>query len=54
MTRQNRLSAKLEPFDSYWQAPRDVEKGYAAFRQYYRSNYLKHLPKDRSCRHESK
>lgn len=43
-----KLSAKLEPFDSYWQAPEDVEKGYASFRQYYKVNYLKHLPSDRA------
>jgi SAM-dependent methyltransferase len=42
------LSAKLEPFDSYWQAPEDVEKGFSAFYQYYKSNYLKHLPPDRT------
>jgi SAM-dependent methyltransferase len=38
------LAARLEPFDSYWQAPADVEKGYRSFQQFYRSNYLKHLP----------
>jgi hypothetical protein len=25
------LSARLEPFDSYWQAPADVERGYSSF-----------------------
>ena len=37
---QWKLSAKLEPFDSFWQAPKDVEKGYKSFYQYYRHNYL--------------
>lgn len=41
------LSARLEPFDSYWQAPDDVEKGYSSFGQFYRHNYLRHMPKDR-------
>ena len=29
-----KLSARIEPFDSYWQAPKDVEKGYKSFYQY--------------------
>jgi SAM-dependent methyltransferase len=48
MSREWKLSARMEPFDSYWQAPKDVEKGYASFYQYYKSNYLKHLPADRT------
>ena len=43
-----KLSARIEPFDSYWQAPADVEKGYDSFSQYYRSNFLPLLPKDKS------
>lgn len=45
-----RLAARLEPFDSYWQAPADVDAGYAKFAAYYRANYLPHLPIDRSAR----
>lgn len=48
--RSKTLAARLEPFDSYWQAPADVDKGYASFRQYYRHNYLPHMPEDRSAR----
>jgi 2-polyprenyl-3-methyl-5-hydroxy-6-metoxy-1,4-benzoquinol methylase len=44
------LRARLEPFDSYWQAPEDVEKGYSSFYQYYKHNYLPHLPKDKAAR----
>ena len=44
------LRARLEPFDSYWQAPDDVESGYAKFEAYYRANYLPHLPADKSAR----
>ena len=47
---KRRLSARLEPFDSYWQAPQDVESGYGSFAAYYRANYLAHLPADRNCR----
>ncbi|HEU4618309.1 MAG TPA: class I SAM-dependent methyltransferase [Gammaproteobacteria bacterium] len=47
--RSDRLSARLEPFDSYWQAPDDVEKGYSSFYQYYKYNYLPHLPADKAA-----
>jgi len=45
-----RLAARLEPFDSYWQAPEDVDQGYTSFSAYYRANYLSHLPQDREAR----
>jgi 2-polyprenyl-3-methyl-5-hydroxy-6-metoxy-1,4-benzoquinol methylase len=48
--RSARLRARLEPFDSYWQAPDDVEKGYSSFYQYYKHNYLPHLPEDKAAR----
>lgn len=44
------LAARLEPFDSYWQAPKDVEAGFKSFAAYYRANYLAHLPQDRNAR----
>jgi SAM-dependent methyltransferase len=43
-----RLSARLEPFDSYWQAPEDVEAGYRTFYQYYRYNLVPLLPEDKT------
>jgi SAM-dependent methyltransferase len=49
-SRSTRLSARLEPFDSYWQAPRDVAKGYSSFYQYYKHNYLPHMPRDKSAK----
>jgi SAM-dependent methyltransferase len=45
-----KLSARTEPFDSYWQAPKNVERGYSAFIQYYRANFLRHLPENRDSR----
>lgn len=45
-----KLSARLEPFDSYWQAPADVDKGYKSFSAYYRANYLPHVPADRNAK----
>jgi 2-polyprenyl-3-methyl-5-hydroxy-6-metoxy-1,4-benzoquinol methylase len=44
------LAARLEPFDSYWQAPKDIEAGYSSFAAYYRANYLQRLPADRAAR----
>jgi 2-polyprenyl-3-methyl-5-hydroxy-6-metoxy-1,4-benzoquinol methylase len=47
MPRQVELTAKIEPFDSFWEAPEDIEKGYKSFAQFYRRNYAKYLPEDR-------
>ena len=44
------LSAKLEPFDSFWQAPDDVESGYSKFDAYYKANFLPLIPEDRNAR----
>jgi SAM-dependent methyltransferase len=44
------LAARLEPFDSYWQAPADVERGYRSFSAYYQANYLPWLPASRDAR----
>lgn len=41
---RRRLAARLEPFDSYWQAPQDIDSGYHSFSAYYRANYLPYLP----------
>lgn len=49
-TASPRLAARLEPFDSYWQAPKDVEKGFDSFTAYYKANYLAHMPADRDAR----
>jgi len=37
------LSARFEPFDSFWEAPADIEKGYTTFNRFYRRNYLKQV-----------
>jgi 2-polyprenyl-3-methyl-5-hydroxy-6-metoxy-1,4-benzoquinol methylase len=44
-----RLSARFEEFDSFWEGPEKVEKGYKSFGQFYRANYLHRLPQDRSA-----
>jgi 2-polyprenyl-3-methyl-5-hydroxy-6-metoxy-1,4-benzoquinol methylase len=45
-----KLSARVEPFDSYWQAPEDVERGYRSFATYYEANILPQLPESKSSR----
>jgi SAM-dependent methyltransferase len=45
-----KLSARLEPFDSYWQAPADIDSGYKSFNAYYRANYLSRIPADRNAK----
>lgn len=45
----NDLAAKLEPFDSFWQAPDDIDSGYAKFDAYYKSNFLPLMPEDRNA-----
>lgn len=45
-----KLTAKIEPFDSFWEAPKDVEKGYAAFFKFYKYNYLKYIPENKNAR----
>lgn len=49
MTR-NRPSARLEAFDSFWQGPEDVEKGYRSWPPYYRANIVPRLPERRDAR----
>lgn len=44
------LSARLERFDSFWEGPEDVEKGYRTVVQFYRANYMRHLPPNRDAR----
>ncbi len=50
LDRQTELTAKIEPFDSFWEAPEDIEKGYASFYTFYQHNYLKYIPQDKTSR----
>jgi 2-polyprenyl-3-methyl-5-hydroxy-6-metoxy-1,4-benzoquinol methylase len=43
------LTAKIEPFDSFWEAPDNLEKGYRSFYKFYKSNYLKYVSKDKNA-----
>ena len=44
------LTAKIEQFDSFWEGPDDVEKGYGSFGQFYRANYLPYMSKNRDAK----
>lgn len=48
MTRN--LTARIEPFDSFWEGPENIEKGYDSFSRFYKNNYLKHVPLDKNAR----
>lgn len=50
MISDSELTARFEPFDSFWEAPEDIEKGYTTFGAFYRHNYLPRVPEDRSAR----
>ena len=41
---ETKLTAKIEAFDTFWEAPTDIEKGYYSFGMFYKHNYLKHFP----------
>lgn len=43
------LTARMEPFDSFWEAPQDIQKGYAKFYQFYKKNYLPYMPKNKKA-----
>ena len=44
------LTARMEPFDSFWEGPEDIEKGYTTLFEFYRRNYLPYVPTDRQAR----
>ena len=44
------LTARMEPFDSFWEAPEDIESGYDRFAKFYAHNYLPRLPDNRDTR----
>ena len=43
------LTAKMEPFDSFWEGPENIEKGYKKFYQFYKCNYLQYMPKNKDA-----
>ena len=49
MKSKHELTAKMEPFDSFWEAPDNIESGYAKLFKFYKHNYLRYLPADRDA-----
>jgi nucleoside-diphosphate-sugar epimerase/2-polyprenyl-3-methyl-5-hydroxy-6-metoxy-1,4-benzoquinol methylase len=49
-SRAIKLTARTEAFDSFWEAPTNIEKGYDSFGKFYRRNYLRYMTADRSAR----
>jgi SAM-dependent methyltransferase len=50
MTRRRELTAQIEPFDSFWEAPDDIEKGYRSFFLFYKHNYARYFPEDKAAK----
>lgn len=50
MERKKQLTAKIEPFDSFWEAPDDIEKGYRTFGMFYKDNYSQYFPTDKNAK----
>jgi SAM-dependent methyltransferase len=50
MLRTGEMTAKIEPFDSFWEGPENVEKGYKPFYQFYKCNYLRFFPTNKQAR----
>jgi 2-polyprenyl-3-methyl-5-hydroxy-6-metoxy-1,4-benzoquinol methylase len=48
--RRKELVARIEPFDSFWEAPDDIEKGYRSFGLFYKDNYARFFPTDKDAR----
>jgi SAM-dependent methyltransferase len=49
ITRRRELTATIEPFDSFWEAPDEIEEGYASFHAFYKDNYAKFFPTDKTA-----
>lgn len=45
-----KFAARREPFDTYWQGSKNLQKDFGNFRTYYNVNYLPRLPADRNSR----
>lgn len=49
MVNSDDLAARFEPFDSYWEGPENIEKGYASLGAFYTDNYLARFPDDKNA-----
>lgn len=49
MTEKRVLAAKMEPFDSFWEGPANIQKGYTTLYKFYTYNYLKYIPENKDA-----
>jgi len=50
MRRSDELAAQIEPFDTFWEGPEEVEKGYTTLYKFYKHNYLKYMPENKDSK----
>lgn len=51
MKSEKELAAKIDRFDSFcWEVPKDIELSFSKFGTFYKNNYLKWFPKDKSAK----
>jgi len=50
MPAERELAAKMEPFDSFWEGPSNIEKGYTTLYKFYKYNYLPHVPSNKDIK----
>jgi 2-polyprenyl-3-methyl-5-hydroxy-6-metoxy-1,4-benzoquinol methylase len=46
----DQLTAQIEPFDTFWEAPKNIEQGYTSFGMFYKRNYSKYIPAAKDVR----
>jgi SAM-dependent methyltransferase len=44
------LAAQIEAFDTFWEGPENIERGYKTLYTFYKYNYLKYLPADKNVK----
>lgn len=49
MRKSEELAAQIEPFDTFWEGPEEVEKGYKTLYQFYKCNYLQYMPENKNA-----
>ena len=50
MRKSSELAAQIEAFDTFWEGPEDVEKGYKTLFTFYKYNYLHYLPENKNVK----
>lgn len=46
--KSSELAAQIEAFDTFWEGPEEVQKGYKTLYTFYKENYLKYLPENKN------